>query len=75
MGGPIEESEESWHRVLDINLTGAFLTCKHVLPVMLRQGKGAIVNVSSLAAIRWLPRSQCPRPGRRWPSRRTSSTR
>ena len=53
MGGPIEESEESWHRVLDINLTSVFLTCKHVLPVMLRQGKGAIVNVSSLAAIRY----------------------
>jgi NAD(P)-dependent dehydrogenase (short-subunit alcohol dehydrogenase family) len=53
MGGPIEESEESWQRVIDINLTGAFLTCKHVLPVMLRQGKGVIVNVSSLAAVRY----------------------
>jgi NAD(P)-dependent dehydrogenase (short-subunit alcohol dehydrogenase family) len=53
MGGPIEETEESWHRVIDINLTGAFLTCKHVLPFMLRQGKGVIVNVSSLAAIRY----------------------
>ena len=53
MGGPIEETEESWHRVLDINLTGIFLTCKHVLPVMLRQKKGAIVNVSSIAAIRY----------------------
>ena len=53
MGGPIEESEESWRRVLDINLTGAFLTCKHVLPYMLRQKKGAIVNISSLAAIRY----------------------
>ena len=53
MGGPIEESEESWHRVIDLNLTSAFLTCKHVLPVMLRQGKGAVVNVSSLAAVRY----------------------
>jgi NAD(P)-dependent dehydrogenase (short-subunit alcohol dehydrogenase family) len=53
MGGPIEESEESWQRVLDVNLTSVFLTCKHVLPVMLRQGRGAIVNVSSLAAIRY----------------------
>jgi NAD(P)-dependent dehydrogenase (short-subunit alcohol dehydrogenase family) len=53
MGGPVEESEESWHRVIDINLTSVFLTCKHVLPVMLRQRKGAIVNVSSLAAIRY----------------------
>lgn len=53
MGGPIELSEEKWHRVMDINLTGAFLTCKHVLPIMLEQGSGAIVNVSSIAAIRW----------------------
>lgn len=53
MGGPIEESEESWHRVLDINLTSVFLTCKHVLPVMLRQKSGVIVNVSSIAAIRY----------------------
>ncbi|MBT5263310.1 MAG: SDR family oxidoreductase [Rhodospirillaceae bacterium] len=52
MGGPIELSEEDWHRVLDVNLTSVFLTCKHVLPVMLAQGKGAIVNVSSVAAIR-----------------------
>ncbi len=53
MGGPIEESEESFRRVLDINLTGMFLTCKHVLPVMLAQRSGAIVNISSIAAIRW----------------------
>ncbi len=53
MGGPIEETEESWHRIIDTNLTSAFLACKHVLPVMLRQGKGTIVNVSSIAAIRY----------------------
>jgi len=53
MGGPIEASEESWQRVLDVNVTSVFLTCKHVLPIMLRQGKGAIVNISSLAAVRW----------------------
>lgn len=52
-GGPTEETEEGWRRVLDTNLTSVFLTCKHVLPVMLRQGKGAIVNVSSLAGIRY----------------------
>ncbi len=52
MGGPIELSEESWRRGLDLNLTGAFLACKHVLPVMLDQGKGAIVNISSGAAVR-----------------------
>jgi NAD(P)-dependent dehydrogenase (short-subunit alcohol dehydrogenase family) len=51
MGGPIEASEESWHRVLDTNLTGVFLTCKHVLPAMLAQGGGRIINISSLASI------------------------
>lgn len=53
MGGPIEESIESWQRVLDINLTSIFLTCKHVLPVMLREKKGVILNISSIAAIRY----------------------
>lgn len=53
MGGPVELTEEQWDTVLDVNLRGAFLTCKHVLPVMVRQGKGAIVNISSIAAIRY----------------------
>lgn len=53
MGGPVELTEEQWDTVLDVNLRGAFLTCKHVLPVMVRQGKGAIVNISSVAAIRY----------------------
>ena len=52
MGGPIEATEESWHRVIDVNLTSVFLTCKQVLPVMLAQGRGAIVNISSMAAVR-----------------------
>ena len=54
VGGPVEASEESWDRVLAVNLTSMFLTCKHVLPVMEEQGKGAIVNVASIAAIRWI---------------------
>ena len=53
MGGPIELLEAEWDRLLDLNLKGVFLACKHVLPVMLQQGKGAIVNISSIAAIRW----------------------
>lgn len=53
MGGPVELSEEEWDVVLDVNLKSAFLTCKHVLPAMLRQGRGVIVNISSMAAIRY----------------------
>ncbi len=53
MGGPIELSEADWRRTIDLNVTGCFLTCKHVLPHMLAQGGGAIVNVSSIAAVRY----------------------
>jgi NAD(P)-dependent dehydrogenase (short-subunit alcohol dehydrogenase family) len=53
MGGPVELSEEDWHTVLDVNLTSAYLTCKHVLPGMIARGKGAIINISSIAAIRY----------------------
>ncbi|MFB9949697.1 SDR family NAD(P)-dependent oxidoreductase [Rhizobium puerariae] len=52
-GGAAEATEESWRRVMDVNLTSAFLTCKAVLPIMERQGGGAIINISSLASIRW----------------------
>jgi NAD(P)-dependent dehydrogenase (short-subunit alcohol dehydrogenase family) len=55
LGGPVDLSEEDWDRTLDTNLKGMFLACKHVLPQMERQGSGAIVNVSSLAAVRFAP--------------------
>ena len=51
MGDPIEATEESWDRVMAVNLKSVFLACKHVLPVMKAQRKGAIVNISSLAAV------------------------
>jgi NAD(P)-dependent dehydrogenase (short-subunit alcohol dehydrogenase family) len=51
MGDVVEASEESWHLVIDTNLTGAFLTCKHVIPIMLERRCGAIVNISSLASV------------------------
>ena len=54
VGGPVETSEESWDRVVDVNLKSMFLTCKYVLPHMEAQGGGAIVNVSSIASLRWL---------------------
>jgi NAD(P)-dependent dehydrogenase (short-subunit alcohol dehydrogenase family) len=48
-GDPVTMSEEVWDAQLDHNLKTAFLACKHVLPVMERQGSGAIVNISSVA--------------------------
>ena len=53
MGGPIELDEAAWHRTIDLNVTGCFLTCKHVLPHMLARRSGVIVNVSSIAAVRY----------------------
>ncbi|MBM3568033.1 MAG: SDR family oxidoreductase [Alphaproteobacteria bacterium] len=52
VGGPVELDEARWDRLIDVNLKGMYLACRHVLPTMQRQGKGAIVNVSSLAAYR-----------------------
>jgi len=46
-------SEEIFDAQVDYNLKSVFLACKHVLPVMERQGAGAIVNVSSTSALRW----------------------
>ncbi len=54
VGGPAETSEESWNRVVAVNQTSLFLTCKFVLPMMEQQKKGAIVNISSVAALRWI---------------------
>ena len=54
VGGPVEASEESWDRVMAVNLKSMFLTCKHVLPIMVEQGRGAIINIGSIAGIRWI---------------------
>ncbi|MDP2241470.1 MAG: SDR family NAD(P)-dependent oxidoreductase [Burkholderiales bacterium] len=48
-GDPVAMSEEVWDAQLDHNLKTVFLGCKHVLPVMEKQGGGAIVNISSVA--------------------------
>jgi NAD(P)-dependent dehydrogenase (short-subunit alcohol dehydrogenase family) len=53
-GGPVETSEELWDRIMAVNVKSMFLTCKHVIPVMLAQGGGSIINVSSLSGVRAL---------------------
>jgi NAD(P)-dependent dehydrogenase (short-subunit alcohol dehydrogenase family) len=53
MGGPIELDEAAWQQSIDLNVTSCFISCKHVLPHMLQRRSGAIVNVSSVAAIRY----------------------
>ncbi len=54
-GELVEVTEESWDRVHAINLKGAMLTYREVVPHMLRQGGGAIVNISSIASRKWSP--------------------
>jgi NAD(P)-dependent dehydrogenase (short-subunit alcohol dehydrogenase family) len=53
LGGPVEIPEDKWDRVFDVNVKSMFLTCKHVLPIMEGRGSGAIVNISSIASIRY----------------------
>lgn len=42
----------AWDSAIAVNLTGVFLACKHVIPVMSEAEKGSIINVSSIAGIR-----------------------
>ena len=44
-----------WERVMRVNVNGHFYCCQHVLPYMLAQSKGAIVNTSSVLALSTLP--------------------
>lgn len=53
LGGPVELSEDKWDLVFDVNVKSMFLACKYVLPQMERQGSGSIINISSLASVRW----------------------
>jgi len=46
-GTVLETDEQAWNRVLSINLTGTYLCCRAVLPHMIRQGGGSIINVAS----------------------------
>lgn len=39
-----------WDRIFEVNVTGMYLTCKHVIPAMREAGGGAIINISSVAA-------------------------
>jgi NAD(P)-dependent dehydrogenase (short-subunit alcohol dehydrogenase family) len=46
-----EVTNELWERVIRINLTGPFLACRKVIPIMLEQGGGAILNIASAAGL------------------------
>ncbi len=49
---------EAWQRVQEVNLTSVYLCCKAVLPQMIEQGRGSIVNVASFVAVMGAATSQ-----------------
>jgi NAD(P)-dependent dehydrogenase (short-subunit alcohol dehydrogenase family) len=52
LGTVVDTTEEAWDQAFAINLRTAFLASKHAVPVMAAQGAGAIVNISSISALR-----------------------
>jgi NAD(P)-dependent dehydrogenase (short-subunit alcohol dehydrogenase family) len=53
VGGLVEVSEADWDRVFAVNLKSAYLTMKQAIPLMVRQAGGSIINISSIASIRY----------------------
>ena len=51
-----EMPEEEWDAMIDINLKGAWIAGRHVIPVMISQGSGVIINNSSIAGLRGMNR-------------------
>ena len=46
----LETGIDAWRRVQEVNLTSVYLCCKEVIPYMLEQGKGSIINTASFVA-------------------------
>lgn len=45
-----DTSTELWNRILGVNLSGPFFVCREVLPIMVKQGKGVIINTASISS-------------------------
>ncbi|HUF69610.1 MAG TPA: SDR family NAD(P)-dependent oxidoreductase [Longimicrobiales bacterium] len=54
-GSVVDTSLETWNGTIAVNVTGAFLCCRRVLPAMLAAGRGRIVNIASTAGLRGVP--------------------
>ena len=57
-GGPAEMSEGAWDRQTNINLKSVYLTCHEVLPIMEKQKAGVVINISSIAGLRYIGKPQ-----------------
>lgn len=53
LGGVTDLDPTEWERVIRVNVTGAYLTMRHAIPHMVTAGGGSIVNISSVAGIRY----------------------
>ena len=53
----VEVEEDSWDRVVEVNLKGTMLACKYAIPAMIQNGGGSIINISSIDGMRtgWRP--------------------
>jgi len=57
-GGPVDMTLDVWNKQIQFNLSSVYLTCRHVLPHMVEQGCGSIVNTSSTSGLRWTGAAQ-----------------
>lgn len=54
VGGPVETSLEDWDRIQKVNVESILIAAKLIAPIMVKQGSGSIIGVSSVAGIRYL---------------------
>lgn len=54
VGGPAETSLEDWDRIQKVNVESILIAAKLVAPIMVKQGSGSIIGVSSVAGMRYL---------------------
>ncbi|KAK3682011.1 hypothetical protein LTR37_020671 [Vermiconidia calcicola] len=57
-GGPADMAEEVWDAQMDVNLKSVYLMCHFTLPIMEQQKSGAVVNLGSIAALRYIGKPQ-----------------
>ena len=59
-GGAVHDlALEEWQRVIDINLTGTYLSCKHAIPSMLKRKRGSIVTIASIEGLEGTEGGSC----------------
>ncbi|KAF2432217.1 short chain dehydrogenase [Tothia fuscella] len=57
-GGPADMDEATWDAQTNVNLKSVYLCCNKVLPIMEKQAKGAVINISSVAGMRYIGKPQ-----------------